>query len=287
MQLIPGGPFQMGSDRPEAWTADGEGPVRTISIAPFKIDLLAVTNLRFARFVDDTGYATESERFGWSFVFQLHIPKKKREELRKTRAVEGLDWWLAMPGADWIHPRGPESEITNELEDHPVVHISWNDAQAFCKWSGKRLPTEAEWECACRGGLEQKLYPWGNAYRKKNQPRCNIFEGEFPKKYNIRDPNRGTCQADAYEPNGFGLYNCVGNVWEWCLDWFSSDYHIKRPDIVDNPVGPPVGTKRIQRGGSHLCHDSYCNRYRTSARIGNTPDSAGGNVGFRCVADIG
>jgi formylglycine-generating enzyme len=283
---VPGGVFQMGSDRPEAWAADGEGPVRPISLTAFQIDVTAVSNARFAKFVAETGYQTESERFGWSFVFHLHIPKKRREQLRVSRAVAGLDWWLAIPGADWKHPTGPESEITSEFENHPVVHVSWNDAQAFCRWSGKRLPTEAEWECASRGGLDQKLYPWGNAYQRKNQHHCNIFQGDFPRKDTGKDGYKGTCPVDEYEPNGFGLYNCVGNVWEWCQDWFSADYHIKRPDITENPTGPPIGTKRVQRGGSYLCHDSYCNRYRTSARMGNTPDSAGGNVGFRCVRDL-
>lgn len=286
MHLISAGEFLMGSDRPEAWPADGEGPVRSVSVSSFRIDACAVTNRRFGVFINETGYQTESERFGWSFVFHLHLPKKHREELRKSRAVSGLDWWLAVPGADWSHPIGPNSEITAELENHPVTHISWNDSKAFCMWSGKRLPTEAEWECASRGGLDQMLYPWGNTFQRRSSYRANIFQGDFPKKDTGKDGFKGTCPVDQYEPNNWGLFNCVGNVWEWCEDRFSVDYHVKRPDLQVNPTGPPTGEKRIQRGGSYLCHDSYCNRYRTSARIGNTPDSAGGNVGFRCVADV-
>lgn len=285
MVEIPGGGFLMGGEGPETWQQDGEGPVREVSVDSFMIDACAISNEQFARFVKATGYVTEAERFGWSFVFQLHIPKKKREQLRQTKAVAGLEWWLAVPEASWKQPTGPGSGI-DDILDHPVVQVSWNDAQVYCQWAGKRLPTEAEWEYAARGGLEQKIWPWGNALLRGRSHRCNIFQGDFPKKDTGKDGYRGTCPVDAFEPNGYGLFNCVGNVWEWCQDWFSPEYHRVRLDLTDNPTGPPTGTTRVQRGGSYLCHDSYCNRYRLSARIGNTPDSAGGNLGFRCVRGV-
>lgn len=284
MVEVPGGRFLMGGEGPETWQQDGEGPVREVRVNPFLIDTFAVTNQKFAEFIEATGYATEAERFGWSFVFHLHIPKKQREQIRQTKAVAGLEWWLAVPDTSWKQPTGGGSGI-DKILDHPVVHVSWNDAQAYCRWAGKRLPTEAEWEFAARGGREQSVWPWGNSLLRSGKFRCNIFQGDFPKKDTGKDGYKGTCPVDAFEPNGFGLYNCVGNVWEWCEDWLSVDYHKVRKDLCDNPTGPPSGKDRIQRGGSYLCHDSYCNRYRLSARIGNTPDSSGGNVGFRCVRD--
>ena len=274
----------MGSVAEEAWPEDGEGPVRNVTLRAFRIDRYAVTNAAFAEFVSATGYITEAEQYGWSFVFHLHLTKAQRRELQTTRSVAGLEWWLAVPGASWKMPFGSESGTACK-QDHPVVHVTWNDAARFAKWAGKRLPTEAEWEFAARGGLDQKLYPLGNSIRRKGKCLFNIFQGEFPRRDTGKDGYKGTCPVDTFEPNDFGLYNMVGNVWEWCQDWFDTDYHRLRPDLTHNPGGPPAGTKRIQRGGSYLCHDSYCNRYRVSARIGNTPDSSGSNVGFRCAAD--
>jgi formylglycine-generating enzyme required for sulfatase activity len=249
------------------------------------IDAYAVSNERFFQFVEATGYTTDAERFGWSFVFHLHLSKDVRDRLKKTRAVVGLEWWLAVPYANWRSPLGADSTFKRSLS-HPVVHVSWNDALAYSRWARKRLPTEAEWEYAARGGLHQQTYPWGNQLKPDGKHRCNIFQGRFPREDRGDDGYRGTAPVDAYEPNGFGLYNCVGNVWEWCQDWFSADYHEVRADLNDNLTGPPSGDRRVQRGGSYLCHDSYCNRYRVSARIGNTPDTSGGNVGFRCVRDV-
>lgn len=285
MVRLPGGPFFVGAEGPEIWRSDGEGPVREIEVAPFLIDPTTVSNAAFAEFVEATGYRTEAEGFGWSFVFHLHLPKKRRERLRETRAVAGLAWWLAVPGADWRHPEGPGSDIKHRM-NHPVVHVSWNDALAYCRWAGKRLPTEAEWEFAARGGLVRKVYPWGDEFRSGGVWRANIFQGKFPEEDSGADGFRGTCPVDQFEPNGFGLFNCVGNVWEWCADWFSPDHHLRHPEERLNPKGPASGERRMQKGGSYLCHDSYCNRYRISARIGNTPDSSGGNVGFRCAADV-
>ncbi|MDA9934781.1 formylglycine-generating enzyme family protein [Rubripirellula sp.] len=297
--MIPlnGGQFLMGSDADASWAADGESPVRRVELAPFHIATRAVTVAEFREFIEATNFETEAERFGWSYVFHLHLPTELREELRQTRSVQGLTWWLAVEGATWRQPFGPgvgpDGGVAIELERHPVVHVTWNDAIAYCHWARKRLPTEAEWEFAARGGLEQKRYPWGNALLKKNQPRCNIYAGDFPNQSRGKDPYRGTCQVDEFDPNGFGLYNCVGNVWEWCADWFDTEYprHSKTLSLskdesaIRAPTGPKHGLQRVQRGGSYLCHDSYCNRYRVSARIGNTPDSSASNVGFRCAGD--
>ncbi len=285
MVRLEGGGFLMGCDGPKAWEADGEGPVREVTVRPFLLDTCAVSNERFHQFVEATGYKTEAERFGWSYVFHLHVSKKQRDWLKQTRAVVGLEWWLAVPHANWRSPRGPGSTFKTYLT-HPVVHVSWNDARAYCRWAGKRLATEAEWEYAARGGLEQQTYPWGDKLKSGREHRCNIFQGRFPREDTGADGYAGTAPVDCYEPNDFGLYNCVGNVWEWCQDWFSADYHQVWPDFTDNPTGPPSGDRRVQRGGSYLCHDSYCNRYRVSARIGNTPDTSGGNVGFRCARDV-
>ena len=284
MVRLDGGAFLMGSEGPEVWEQDGEGPVRKVSVRPFWIDVCTVSNQQFAEFVDATGYVTEAERFGWSFVFHLHLTKKQRESLRTDRSVAGLEWWMSVPGANWKQPFGPGSTIDDRL-NHPAIHISWHDAAAYARWRGCRLPTEAEWEFAARGGVEQTLWPWGNKLLDKGRHRCNIFQGTFPKKDSSDDGYKGTCPVDAFEPNGFGLYNVIGNVWEWCQDWFSPNYHQARPDLRDNPVGPPNGKNRVQRGGSYLCHDSYCNRYRLSARTSNTPDTSGSNVGFRCARD--
>jgi formylglycine-generating enzyme len=168
--------------------------------------------------------------------------------------------------------------------DHPVVHISWNDANAYCAWAGKRLPTEAEWEYAARGGLVQKRFPWGDDLLMDGQHQCNIWQGEFPKTNTKEDGYEGTAPAKSYSPNGYGLYNMSGNVWEWCSDWFSRSVHTRGGR--SNPKGPEIGKEKILRGGSYFCHESYCNRYRVAARSKNTPDSSTGHAGFRCAADV-
>ncbi|WP_432280682.1 formylglycine-generating enzyme family protein [Streptomyces luomodiensis] len=278
MALLPGGTFLMGTEDAEGFPADGEGPVREVTVAPFRIDVHAVTNERFARFVRETGHTTEAERFGWSYVFAGFLPAALR---RGAPRPEGAPWWCGVEGASWRAPEGPGSEV-GERADHPVVHISWNDAVAYCRWAGVRLPTEAEWEYAARGGLERRRYPWGDELTPGGEHRCNIWQGRFPVKNTAEDGYRGTAPVDAFEPNGFGLYNVSGNVWEWCADWWSTD-HTDRPRT--DPRGPATGTAKVMRGGSYLCHHSYCNRYRVAARTCNTPDSSTGNLGFRCVRD--
>jgi len=285
MVQIRGGSFVMGGADTDAWETDGEGPVREVELDAFRIDPMAVTNARFARFVEATGYRTDAEKSGWSFVFHLHVPRRYRQSLAPERALANAEWWLAVPGACWNRPEGERSDL-RQRPDHPVVHVSWNDAQAYCQWAGRRLPTEAQWECAARGGLEQKRFAWGDKLRPGGRHMCNIFQGRFPDIDTGEDGYRGTCPADAFEPNGLGLYNCVGNVWEWCSDWFSPDHHLAAsPQTRRNPAGPAEGEGRVQKGGSFLCHDSYCNRYRLAARTSNTPDSSTSNAGFRCAAD--
>ncbi|MDX2935526.1 formylglycine-generating enzyme family protein [Streptomyces ipomoeae] len=275
---LPGGAFLMGTDGTEGFETDGEGPVREVTVRPFRISRHAVTNAEFARFVDATGYVTEAERFGWSYVFASFLPAALR---RAGRRVEEAPWWCAVRGAYWNAPEGPGSDTAGR-EDHPVVHVSWFDADAYCRWAGGRLPTEAEWEYAARGGLEQARYPWGDELTPGGEHHCNIWQGHFPTKNLAEDGYRGTAPVDTYEPNGYGLYNVAGNVWEWCADWWSTA-HGSGP--LTDPAGPPTGSAKVIRGGSYLCHLSYCNRYRVAARTSNTPDSTTGHMGFRCAYD--
>jgi len=282
MIRLEGGAFLMGTESPDAWPQDGEGPVREVTVSPFYLDACAVTNRQFESFVSATGYKTEAEVFGWSYVFHLLIPKTVLKK-GQVRALEGFNWWLGVKGACWRRPDGPGTNIRKRL-DHPVVHISWNDASAFCAWAGKRLPTEAEWEFAARGGLAQKAYPWGDELTPGGRHRCNIWQGEFPHRNTAEDGFIGTAPARSFGTNQYGFYNMAGNVWEWCADWFSPTHHLRAPQL--NPTGPSTGDRRVMKGGSYLCHSSYCNRYRVAARNANTPDSSTGNCGFRCAKSI-
>jgi sulfatase modifying factor 1 len=270
--------FLMGNEGPDAYTGDGEGPVHPVALRPFGIDVTVVTNAAFTEFVRTTGHVTEAERFGWSFVFAGLLP----DEFPDTRGVAESTWWRQVYGAEWRHPEGPHSGIADRL-DHPVVHVSWNDAQAYCRWVGRRLPTEAEWEYAARGGLEGRSFPWGDDLEPEGRHRMNVWQGEFPAHNTCADGHYGTAPVDAFAPNGYGLHGMTGNVWEWCSDWYGAAYYQTSPH--DNPGGPTSGTARVMRGGSYLCHASYCRRYRVAARSANAPDSTTGNLGFRCVSD--
>ncbi|MBV9952869.1 MAG: formylglycine-generating enzyme family protein [Acidimicrobiia bacterium] len=260
MVELEGGDFLMGAQDDWAYPGDGEGPVREVHVEPFRIDAEAVSNAEFAAFVDATTFVTEAERWGWSFVFAGLLP----DNFDPTRGVAAAQWWRQVQGASWRYPEGPQSRIDDRL-DHPVVHVSWNDAVAYATWAGTRLPTEAEWEFAARGGLEQQPFPWGAELVPGGVHRMNVWQGAFPNENTLDDGWLGTCPTDAFPPNGYGLHNMTGNVWEWTADRFDAQ-------------------QVVMRGGSYLCHESYCRRYRVSARSGNTPDSSTGNLGFRCAA---
>lgn len=278
---VPAGTFFMGADDEVGFPDDAEGPVREVKLSAFRIDRYTVTNRQYQAFIEATGYRTDAERFGWSYVFRGFVSKAT---LRRGHAQEvpGLPWWYGVRGAYWARPEGKGSGIADRL-DHPVVHVSHTDALAYCAWAGVRLPTEAEWECAARGGLVGKRFVWGDELTPDGTHMCNIWQGTFPTHNTAEDRFEGTAPVDSFKPNGFGLYNIAGNVWEWCADWWTTKHPGERP-IID-PVGPQHGTARVMRGGSYLCHHSYCNRYRVAARSSNTPDSSTGNCGFRVAAD--
>ena len=268
MIVIPAGRRLVGSEGPDAYDADGEGPVRSVACPSFLMDRTAITNLEFARFADDTGYVTEAEAAGWSFVFVAQVHPRGAAAARPA-SFGASDWWMAVPGASWRAPDGSGSDYRDRA-DHPCVHISWNDASAYARWAGKRLPGEAEWEIAARGGIEGARYPWGDELRPGGVHRCNIWQGRFPIENTAEDGWLSTAPAESYEPNGYGLFNMVGNTWEWTADDWT----------------PGHARLKAMRGGSYLCHASYCNRYRVSARTGNTPNATSSHLGFRCAADL-
>jgi formylglycine-generating enzyme required for sulfatase activity len=283
MKLLAGGTFLMGNERAYGFAADGEGPVHQVEVAPFWMDVTTVTNEAFNTFVNATGYETETERFGWSFVFSGHLSPKQLQ-LASPARVLGSEWWCRIEGADWRHPEGPGSNIKSRWS-HPVVQVSWNDARAYAAWAGKRLPTEVEWEYAARGGLPHlNRFPWGDELEPGGRHLMNVWQGDFPVRNTEADGHYGPAPAKSFRANGFGLYNMTGNVWEWCWDWFDETYYSRSP--ASDPLGPCHGERRVMRGGSYLCHASYCNRYRVDARNSNMPDSATTNVGFRCVRDV-
>ncbi|XP_021121723.1 sulfatase-modifying factor 1 isoform X10 [Heterocephalus glaber] len=321
MVLIPAGVFTMGTDDPQI-KQDGEAPARRVAVDAFYMDAYEVSNAEFEKFVNSTGYLTEAEKFGDSFVFEGMLSEQVKTDIQQ--AVAAAPWWLPVKGANWRHPEGPDSTVQHR-PDHPVLHVSWNDAVAYCTWAGKRLPTEAEWEYSCRGGLQNRLFPWGNKLQPKDQHYANLWQGEFPMTNTGEDGFQGTAPVDAFPPNGYGLYNIVGNVWEWTSDWWTI-YHsveetlnplqaagtmpvgahvmcqlktawksaalIQQGTAVKNKdirkfwmKGPPSGKDRVKKGGSYMCHKSYCYRYRCAARSQNTPDSSASNLGFRCAAN--
>jgi formylglycine-generating enzyme len=291
MVWIPGGSFWMGS---EVGQAD-EKPVHELAIDGFWIDENEVTNEQFEKFVRATGYITVAERKPDPREYPGVPPEKlvpgsvvftPRSDI--TSLEDHFQWWEYVRGANWRHPEGPDSTIAGR-EKHPVVHVCWYDAQAYCQWAGKRLPTEAEWEFASRGGLARQPYVWGQEQVPAGKWQANIWQGQFPNENTQADGFRGTAAVKSYAPNGYGLYDMAGNVWEWCGDWYLPDYYAnssrKNPPGPDESFDPnePGVAKRVQRGGSYLCSDLYCMGYRPSARMKASPDTGLSHTGFRCV----
>ena len=269
--LVAAGSFEMGDSSGDANPGDGELPIRRVDVAAFGIDSTSVTNAAFTEFVAATGYVTDAEDLGISPVFHLAVRADDRDVLG---AATGTPWWAVVRGADWRHPAGPLSSLDG-LDEHPVVQVTWRDAAAYAAWCGRRLPSEVEWEYASRGGLDGAKYPWGDQEVDEGGWRANIWQGRFPTVNTCDDGYLTTAPVHTFEPNGYGLWQTVGNVWEWCHDTWLPDADQADPEAL-----------RVMRGGSYLCHISYCNRYRNSARTSTTADSASGNVGFRTTRSL-
>ena len=304
MKRIPGGAFAMGSHDAQGRT--DEFPVHQVQVRGFWMDETEVTNEAFARFVKATGYITTAEKAIEGAELSKQVPAGTPKPADSLLAPSSLvfvpttgpvdlndysQWWAFKRGADWRHPEGPGSSLIGR-EKHPVVHVSWDDAAAYARWAGKRLPTEAEWEWATRGGLHGKIYPWGDESVNKAPYKANSFQGHFPYEDQALDGYKTTtAPVKSFPANGFGLYDMAGNVWEWCQDWYRHDYYKNSPRL--NPKGPstssdpdePGVAKRVMRGGSFLCNDGYCSSYRSSARMKSSPDSGLQHTGFRCVKD--
>ena len=293
MMWIPSGTFRMGSEE----GLPDEGPVHEVTLNGFWMDKTEVTNEEFAKFVKETGYVTVAERAPDPKDF----PDAPPEALVPGSVVftppagrisldNHFQWWSYVPGANWKHPEGPGSSIAGR-EKHPVVHVAWEDAAAYAKWAGKRLPTEAEWEYAARGGLDGKPYVWGEEKLPEGKFLGNIWQGEFPVQNSAVDGFSGLAPVASFPPNGYGLYDMAGNVWEWCADWYRPESYEQLAKL--NPKGPessfdpqePGMPKRVMRGGSFLCSDVYCTGYRPSARMKSSPDTGLSHTGFRCVKD--
>jgi formylglycine-generating enzyme required for sulfatase activity len=308
MVWIPGGEFSMGGVDPVGMTDGGHEqmndarPVHRVYVDGFFMDATEVTNAEFERFVKATGYITVAEKKPTREEF----PDAPEESLvagsvvfsppsEKVSLDNYLQWWNYIKGADWKHPLGPGSDL-NGKENYPVVQIAWEDAQAYCKWAGKRLPTEAEWEFAARSGKTGNLYAWGNQLKPDGKYMANIFEGSFPNDDNGADGFKGLAPIKQFPPNGYGLYDIAGNVWEWCSDWYRPDYYetLAKQGTARNPQGPsdsydpaePGQRKKVQRGGSFLCTDQYCTRYMVGTRGKGEYRSATNHIGFRCVMDV-
>ncbi len=261
MVLIAGGEFTMGTDQGFPY----EGPPHRVALDSFYLDEHEVTNAQYAAFAEATGHVTDSEKLGWSGIFDL-----KQES------------WIKGNGADWRHPDGPSSSYKDKL-DYPVVHLSWQDAAAYCGWKGRRLPTEAEFEYTIRGMLEGARYPWGDELTPGGVHRANLWQGRFPNQDLSHDGFSGYGPVKQFPANAYGVYDITGNVWEWASDWYSPTYFQVSP--VRNPKGPSSGTQKVQRGGSWLCSENYCQGYRSAARMMTESDSGLNNLGFRCAAD--
>jgi len=301
MVWIPGGEFEMGTDDPQA--KDDEKPAHKVNLEGFWIDAAPVTVAKFKAFVEETGYITTAEKPPEITEIMKQLPPGTPEppqELlvpgsmvfvspeKPVPARHHAFWWQWVPGANWRHPEGPNSTLKGK-EDHPVTQVSWYDAQAYAAWAGKQLPTEAEWEYAARGGLVAKTFPWGNEEFSDTDPQANIWIGNFP--YQSENGTGTTTAIKSYRPNQYGLYDMAGNVWEWTADWYHADTYKTRSVVLINPKGPgksfdpvePWAEKKVQRGGSFLCHRSYCTGYRVTARAKTSPDTGLCHSGFRCV----
>jgi formylglycine-generating enzyme required for sulfatase activity len=297
MVWIPGGEFSMGSEQfPDA------RPVHRVAVDGFWIDVTEVTNAEFDRFVRATGYITVAERVPRAEDYPGAIPENLvagsvvfTPPAHEVPLDDHYQWWRYVPGADWRHPEGPSSSIADRM-DHPVVHVAYDDVLAYAKWANKRLPTEAEWEFAARGGLDGKPYVWGDEFRPHGKFMANTFQGHFPDKNTGEDGFVSTSPVKAFPPNGYGLYGMAGNVWEWVTDWYRPDYYAKLAaagGVAHNPKGPddsfdpmqPGAAKRVQKGGSFLCTDQYCSRYMPGGRGKGEPDTGTNHTGFRCVRD--
>ena len=307
MVWIPGGEFSMGSDQCgesmcslPGVTRDSQ-PIHRVYVDGFWMDATEVTNEQFEKFVKATGYRTIAEIAPTKEEFPTAPP----ENLVAGSTVftptpepvplnDMFQWWRYEKGADWRHPEGPDSNIKDK-EKSPVVQLAYPDAEAYAKWAGKRLPTEAEWEFAARGGLSGKLYPWGDELKPDGKWMANIYQGKFPVKDTGEDGFAGIAPVKSFPPNGYGLYDVAGNVWEWCSDWYRPDYYarlkLQGGDVTRNPQGPtspydpaePTEKKRVHRGGSFLCTDQYCTRYMVGTRGKGEVTTASNHVGFRCV----
>jgi sulfatase modifying factor 1 len=306
MVLIPGGVFEMGADNNQA--DPDELPKHSVQVSSFYMDRTEVTNAQFQKFVEATGYITTAEKKpDWEELKKTVAPGTPKPPdsvlvaaslvFKSSGGPVNLDdysqWWSWVKGADWKHPQGPNSSI-KEKENYPVVHISWDDAMAYCKWAGKRLPTEAEWEFAARGGLINTIYPWGNEHVNAGKPKANSWEGEFPYQNEKKDGYVTSAPVKSFAPNRYGLYDMAGNVWEWCSDLYHADYYkqLAGKNTID-PKGPdqsydpqePYTEKRSLRGGSFLCNDAYCSGYRVARRMKSSHDTGLEHTGFRCVKD--
>lgn len=281
--FIKSGEFIMGATTCEmGHPLDNENPRINVAVDSFWIDSTTVTNLEFKEFIEATNYITEAEKYGGSFVFHLLLDSK---EIKKFKAVSSTPWWIYVENASWKQPEGEGSTITHRM-DHPVVHVSRNDAIAYCDWAGKRLPTEAEWEFAARAGATT-AFPWGSELKQNGKYRANTWQGNFPTNNTEDDGYLGTAPVHAFEPNANGLYQVVGNVWEWCLNPGRinlEEFNKKTALDFYNEYGEESNKNFATKGGSFLCHSSYCNRYRLGARNQNAADSSSSNTGFRCVS---
>lgn len=295
MVRIPKGEFLMGCKDPDFPDAK---PIHKVRLSGFWLDKTTVTNEQFAQFVKETNYVTVAERIPRHQDFP-DAPTKNlvagslvfKSPSHHVSLSSHYQWWQYVPGADWRHPEGPDSDIKNRM-NHPVVHVAWQDAVAYANWAGKRLPTEAEFEYAARGGLDQKMFSWGDQLKPNDKWQANIWQGDFPRNNTEEDGYISTAPVSSFPPNGFGLYDMTGNIWQWCSDWYRSDYYkTLRNKTTVNPQGPedsfdpkePKVAKRVQRGGSFLCSDQYCARYLVGARGKGEPDSSSCHVGFRCA----